>query len=127
MNDNWHGAALKESKPEPTILYVSGPMSGYEDSNYPEFNEATATLRELGFTVFNPAEVNPEGLQYTGLLALDLADVLQCEGVAVLEGWWNSVGARMEVNVAGTLGKPVRSVEEWIHRKLVEASTTLTD
>lgn len=117
MNENWVGAPTPP-KPEPTVLYVSGPMSGIEDSNYPAFNEAALLLRGLGYTVLNPAEINPVGHQYADLLAMDIEDVLKCEGVAVLEGWWNSVGARLETNIAGTLGKPVRSVEEWVQRKL---------
>lgn len=117
MEENWIGAPLKTPKPEPTILYVSGPMSGFPESNYPAFNEAAGLLRGLGYTVLNPAEINPDGLQYADLLALDVLDVVRCEGVAVLEGWWNSVGARLEVNLAGTLGKPVRTVNEWMLRR----------
>lgn len=127
MEDNWIGAPLKKPKPEPRILYVSGPMSGIEDSNYPAFNEAAEELRDVGYTVLNPAEINPDGYQYADLLAMDIKDVLECEGVAVLEGWWNSVGARLEVNIAGTLGKPVRPVHEWVNRKVIEGNSPQKD
>lgn len=122
MNDNWIGAPLREPKPEPATLYLSGPMSGYDDSNYPAFNEAAELLRRMGYTVLNPAEDNHPDHQYADLLALDIADVLKCEGVAVLEGWWASVGARLEVNIAGTLGRPVRPVGEWAYRKAIDGS-----
>lgn len=33
--------------PAATTLYLSGPMSGWEDNNYPLFNEVAAILRGL--------------------------------------------------------------------------------
>jgi hypothetical protein len=98
-------------------LYIAGPMSGYDDCNYPAFNAAAAKLRDIGFEVVNPAEYGVHDdttKHYVDLLREDLRMMLDCHGVAVLEGWWNSSGARNEVNVAGLLKMEVRSVPEWV-------------
>ncbi len=68
----------------------------------------------------NPAEneqlfkdrVSPP--HYTEYLRAGLAQLLRCDGVATLEGWWNSGGARWEVQTAGILGLEVRPVSEWL-------------
>lgn len=38
------------------IVYLAGPMTGYPDKNYPKFNAVAKELREMGHTVYNPAE-----------------------------------------------------------------------
>ena len=101
-------------------LYVAGPMAGLPDYNYPAFDGAAALLAERGYPVENPAEneqlfkdrVGPP--HYTEYLRAGLAQLLRCDGVATLEGWWNSGGARWEVQTAGILGLEVRPVSEWL-------------
>lgn len=101
-------------------LYVAGPMTGLPDYNYPAFDGAAALLAERGYPVENPAEneqlfkdrVGPP--HYTEYLRAGLAQLLRCDGVAVLEGWWKSGGARWEVQTAGMLGLEVRPVAEWL-------------
>lgn len=41
-------------------IYISGPMSGMPEHNFPAFNAEAARLRALGYDVVNPAELNPE-------------------------------------------------------------------
>lgn len=95
-------------------IYVAGPMSGYPECNYPAFNAATSALRETGFEVVNPAEFGDVGSHYVDLIRMDLRVMLDCHAVATLENWWESVGARNEVQVAGILRMPVRSVSDWL-------------
>lgn len=95
-------------------LYVAGPMSGYPQCNYPAFNSAAQALRRAGYEVVNPAEVHlEERHHYVDLIREDLRLMLDCHGVATLENWWESVGARNEVQVAGILKMPIRSVLDW--------------
>jgi hypothetical protein len=97
-------------------LYIAGPMSGYQEANYPAFNVAAERLREVGFEVVNPVDVHIDGRHhYVDLLREDLRMMLNCHGVAVLENWWESPGARNEVMVAGILKMPVRSFSEWLY------------
>lgn len=121
-----HDPTYRMNNTEPTHLYLSGPMTGYPQSNYPAFNEAAAELRAAGFTVWNPAENGDLGSQYSDLLRMDMEAILGVEGVATLEGWWSSKGAMVEVHMAGVLTLPIRSVAEWIQRRnsLDAAGTT---
>ncbi len=111
------GARVSEERPEPIRLYLSGPMSGYEEYNYPAFNREAARLRDAGYKVENPAEIGHPGMDYRDLIREDIRIILECEGVATLEGWWASRGAHIETSVAGVLDLPIRSVEEWLLRR----------
>lgn len=97
-----------------TKLYVAGPMSGYPESNYPLFNRVSELLRQAGFEIVNPAEFG-NGKHYIDFLREDLRLMLDCHGVAVLDKWWESTGARNEVQVAGVLKMPVHPWADWLH------------
>lgn len=90
-----------------TVVYVSGPMTGYPEHNYPAFHRASKLLRELGYEVVNPAE-NFEGrldLEPEVYLRKDFTQMAtQCNALYLLEGWQNSTGARAEYAVARALG-----------------------
>lgn len=94
-------------------IYIAGPMSGLPECNYPAFHKAEAFLKDLGFEVVNPAHSEVEDGHYVDFLREDLRWMLDCDAVAILPGWWDSVGARNEVNVAGLLRMPVRTAAEW--------------
>lgn len=92
-----------------TVVYVAGPMSGKEDYNYAAFHAAEEQLRDEGYEVNNPAR-NFDGdtsLPYTTYIEQAIRDVLASDWIFCLPGWRQSVGARTEVHVAATLGKPV--------------------
>jgi hypothetical protein len=98
-----------------TTLYVAGPMTGLPDFNYPAFRAAATELRDAGYVVEDPsANINPTPDDYHGWLRAGLAQLITCDGVALLDGWEASGGARLEVNVAATLGMRVRPVHEWV-------------
>ncbi|MFK9079649.1 DUF4406 domain-containing protein [Pseudomonas neuropathica] len=89
-------------------LYLAGPITGFEDFNFPAFNKMAADLRARGYIVENPAEhgvvVDAEWGDY---MAYDMTRLGLCGLVAVLPGWENSNGARLEVRIARELGMPV--------------------
>ena len=93
-------------------VYISGPMTGYSDHNYPAFNAAEDALRLLGHEPLNPAR-HPAQDSWVGYLRLDLADVLIADGVALLPGWEASRGAVLEVHVAHALGVPTLPIAAW--------------
>ena len=41
-------------------IYISGPMTGLPEFNFPAFHAAAAKLRERGHAAVNPAEINAE-------------------------------------------------------------------
>ncbi len=89
-------------------VYLSGPMTGLPEHNYPAFQEGREELRALGHEVLCPAEAGVvEGWSWADYLRRDLVMVCDAEAVVVLPGWAASKGARLEVHVAQALGMPV--------------------
>lgn len=105
------------SEPE-EILYVAGRMSGVPEHNLPLFNATAADLRAVGYGVENPADDEGDGTtSYADYIRMGLTRLLRCTGVAAQEEWWLSPGARLEVQVAGMLGLPIRTPQAWIELK----------
>ncbi len=94
---------------EPKLVYLSGPMSGHEDFNYPVFNRAATRLRELGYDVINPAETagGIVHLSRATFLRIDMGYVMAAEAVAVLPGWEKSRGACLEMMVGDAIDLPI--------------------
>jgi hypothetical protein len=93
-------------------IYIAGPMTGRPDFNYPAFNAAAARLRALGYAVENPAENNaPPCGTWSGWMRLALTQLVTCDTIALLPGWFGSRGATIEQRLAHDLGLTV--VEAW--------------
>lgn len=90
----------------PIVVYVSGPMTGYPEHNYPAFHAASLMLRGQGYEVVNPAE-NFDGrmdLEPETYLRRDFTQMAtECNAIYLLEGWKNSTGARAEYAIARAL------------------------
>lgn len=84
-------------------VYISGPMSGIADYNFPAFFAAEVELRDCGDTVLNPAR-NPKGLEYNHYMDIAMAMIRASDAVCLLPGWENSKGAKAEVAYAESLG-----------------------
>jgi len=85
-------------------IYIAGPMTGYEDFNYPAFHAAERKLALCD--VCNPAR-NFEGIQdlpYKEYIRQDIKTLLECDAIYLLCGWENSRGARLEKHIADVLG-----------------------
>lgn len=88
--------------------YLSGPLSGYDHDNFPAFIAACEVLRAQGLTVVSPHEKTIEGTaDWVTYLRADLALLLDCDAIILLEGWPTSKGARLELDVALGLGLAV--------------------
>lgn len=89
-------------------IYLAGKMSGLPDLGYPTFNAEAARLRALGYHVENPAE-NPEPSCGTWLSYMRMAvtQLVQCDAIALLDGWQDSRGACVERTLADGLGLDV--------------------
>jgi hypothetical protein len=102
-------------------VYVAGPMSGLPGWNFPAFHAAAARLRAQGFDVVNPAELDEQDDAPLGskpwafYLRRDIPELLACDAIALLPGWENSKGARLELHIATELGFEVVTLEPAAH------------
>jgi hypothetical protein len=91
-------------------IYLAGPMRGYPEDNFPAFMQAAGALRELGHFVMCPAEhdigdSSPDGLRMN--LAMDTTWIcLVAQGVVLMPGWRDSLGAQAEAALARRLEIP---------------------
>ena len=82
-------------------IYLSGPMSGYADLNFPEFRRVAAILRDAGFSVIDPSETEqPNISSWSECMKNALRDMMLCDSILMLDGWKNSKGAVIEMNLA---------------------------
>ena len=99
-----------------STIYLSGPMTGIPDFNYPLFHSCTAVLRSYGYKVFNPAEFfdGDQTLPKETYMKEDIARVLDSQIVVTLPNWETSSGAQLEVEVARACGIPVVDFQEFM-------------
>ena len=102
-------------------LYVCGPMTGRKDMNRPAFKAARERLRKAGFEVVCPVELN-RGMEtgWCACMKRDVAAMMGCDALAVLDGWTESDGAKIEVALARELSMPQWGVEWWVALKAGE-------
>lgn len=100
-----------------SIIYISGPMTGYHCFNFPRFFYWQVVLERSGYAVLNPAEIDCqrmlEGWRYTddqwdALLEEDCRLIREnADAVFVLKGHEKSKGAHKEIAEALKHHKPV--------------------
>lgn len=102
--------------PRPSTLYLSGPMTGYPDFNRAAFYLAEHRLRASGYLVLSPARLRftePYNPSWSDWMRPALELMLRADGIAMLDDWRKSTGARLEVALAVDLAIPVYSVDWW--------------
>lgn len=100
-------------------LYISGGISGVP--NYEErFRHARIQLESAGYEVEDPTGYGftPETPWHLAM-KYDLARMLECDGVALLDGWELSQGARYEAALASDMYMKIMRVREWINQATV--------
>ena len=103
-------------------LALAGPMTGKQDFNRQAFNEAQAKLEAAGYRVLNPAR-HADGKKRGIYLMLGLADVYRADGVALLPGYLNSSGAKIQVALADAMGKDASLEGVWRLRSLARRNS----
>jgi hypothetical protein len=93
-------------------VYISGPISGLSDLNRSAFERAEKKLTEQGHTAVNPLKASPvrDNWEWKDYMRNDILELLGCDSVYALTGWEQSRGAKIEIELARTLGMGV--VEE---------------
>lgn len=113
-------------------FYIAGPMRGLPYFNFPAFDEAALQLRNQGFEVISPAEMDrhigfdPETLgpdydwndlnkcnfSLMDAIDRDVAALKKCDAIFMLRGWEKSKGAKAEKALAEWIGLVVSYQEE---------------
>ncbi|MGZ0151849.1 DUF4406 domain-containing protein [Kribbella sp. WER1] len=92
-------------------VYLSGPMTGLPEFNFPVFDAAAYALRQIGFLVVSPHELDAgmdlDNFDLQAALERDVQAVADTDAVVLLPGWEDSPGAAVEVIYAEALGHPV--------------------
>lgn len=97
---DWGQLKVKKRK-----IYLSGPMKGYPESNYPLFDRVAAYLRAAGHEVMNPAEFKRDVpfLDFPIREAFAAYCKFICEEadtIVLLPGWEKSLGVSAELALA---------------------------
>ena len=110
-------------------IYLSGPMSGMAEYNFPAFHAAASKLRARGYDVFNPAEIDngDTSKPKNYYLAQDIGAVLDCDTLVLISGWKHSSGARLERDVAAAVGKEILELTDDNELVIPASSETILD
>lgn len=113
-------------------LYVIGPVTGIAKDNRPAFEAARKRLHDAGYMpVGIPHDSIEPGTSWNQAMRMSLCNMLmymdrfdekaddlvfdsfEYDGIALLDGWHGSKGARIERSVAMAVGMPCRTVDKW--------------
>lgn len=94
------------------VVYISGPMAGYPEYNYPAFIKAEEELRKIGYTkIINPAKINHPDTDWGNCMRRAITELMKADAVISLPGWHQSRGANIEIKLAINLGMSVIDYE----------------
>jgi hypothetical protein len=97
---------------EITKVYIAGPMTGYDEHNFPAFHAAAARIRRHVAAV-NPAELNEITDPIRLIVQRDVGALLTCDAICLLTGWSTSRGAVNEHSIATWMQMPVLTLEDF--------------
>lgn len=91
------------------LTYIAGPMTGYPEWNHPAFYHMAARVRSAGYRVICPAELHTpdQSVPWDHYLRRDLTELVKCQRILLLPGWYSSRGASLERKVAHALGMEI--------------------
>ena len=81
-----------------------------DPDHFPKFARAADKLRAEGHDVYNPSAANLDGLPLATIMKIVLAQLCECDTIAMIPGWWRSWrigGAHIEWLLAKYLGHKV--------------------
>ena len=90
-------------------------MTGIEEFNYPAFHDAKGLLEARGYEVISPADLPiRDDWDWIDYICFDVGSVFEVDGVAILDGWEKSKGARIECRIAEGRQIPVAPLGYWL-------------
>jgi hypothetical protein len=97
-------------------LYISGKITGDKDY-HKKFKEAEIRIDGVGFYPINPAACISADTGWSEAMRIAVGLMLNSDGVALLDDWKKSKGARIEARLAHDIGIPVMSLDCWLKGK----------
>jgi ATPase involved in DNA replication initiation len=90
-------------------VYISGQITGQPiEAVINKFNHAESSLRELGYEPVNPLHNGlPPDSAWEEHMLRDIATLMGCDAIFMLDGWAGSKGAQIEQFISETMGKIV--------------------
>ncbi|MBR3689946.1 MAG: DUF4406 domain-containing protein [Eggerthellaceae bacterium] len=95
-------------------IYVIGPVTGIPNDNKEAFVQACHDLVEAGYLAAIPHYFIPSDAEWHEAMKVSIAQMMQADGVAMLDGWHDSKGACLEYDIARRVGMPAYCVDHWI-------------
>lgn len=89
-------------------------MTGITQLNYPAFFEAEKKLQAAGYETENPANNVTDSPTWLNYMRMSLVQISKVDGIALLPEWGQSRGARIEHDLALSLGLEVRYLLDWL-------------
>lgn len=98
--------------PKPfALVYISGPITGFEEGNFASFKQMEDKLKSLGCGVINPHRLftcdEVANFCWDDFMRRCIKYMMDADLLVTLDEWYNSKGATMEVHVARSLNIPV--------------------
>lgn len=90
-------------------IYISGKISGTDlTETRKRFAAVAKAIKRLGYEPVNPSENGlTEHDTWEAHIVKDIATLLQCKAIYMLQGWQDSKGARIEHHIATEIGLPI--------------------
>ncbi|MCE2616088.1 DUF4406 domain-containing protein [Phocaeicola oris] len=87
-------------------VYISGAIAHYDmNERKAVFKAAEEFLKAEGYHPVNPFENGlPQPGDWREHMRRDIALLLECDYIYMLDGWWQSKGAKLELDVASSCG-----------------------
>ena len=90
-------------------IYISGKISGTDiTETRKRFASVAKAMKRIGVEPVNPLENGlSEHDSWEAHMLKDIADLLQCNAIYMLQGWQESKGARIKHYIATEIGMPI--------------------
>jgi len=99
-------------------IYLCGPVSGRPEQEYKDHFEKvqvslvqTAAAEGVPLGTISPTSLATKDSPWEAALKTCIRHMVDCDGIAVLQGWERSKGCLLELEIAGRLKIPVVYIE----------------